>query len=314
MNSLVRRTINYLNHRVIHPLDVRFIRNANLHKDLKPIFIIGAPRSGSTLLSQILISAFDLGYFSNLHAFFFGSPGIPQNVLGTFLRYRDTNFNSHYGDVTGLLSPSECGEYWYRFFQRNPQYVRLEDTEPVKMDRFQQSLARFLGTCGKPVLFKNMLVALRLGPVIKYFPDSLFIIIKRNEFDNAQSLLEARLKINGNIETWWSMEPPGIDEIRRMDPPQQVVEQIRGIHNTIETDLHNNNVGKDQILYVNYEDFCSDIHNTLRRFESFCYSNSLLLKRSNNVPSSFSTKKHPSLPIDLLNRLKDIIDNEQRYC
>lgn len=308
MNSVVRRTVNYINHKILHPLDVRFRTDNN--RNLKPIFIIGAPRSGSTLLSQVLISAFDLGYFSNLHAYFFGAPDIPQKLLGRVIRYKGERFESRYGDTNGLFSPSECGEYWYRFFRRSPQYVHLEDVDPKKMEQLQQSLARFSKNCGRPVLFKNLLVALRIGPVVKSFPNSLFIIIKRNLFENAQSLLEARIKIHGSSETWLSMEPPDIDSLKRLPPAQQVVAQIQKIHSTIETDLEASDVSKDRIFYVEYENFCFDIHKTLRDFELFCHKNDVTLNRLTNVPSSFVAKRHPTLPADILNKLKDIVDNE----
>ena len=311
MHNIVRRTINYVNHKFLHPLDVRFGSNGD--NEIKPIFIIGAPRSGSTLLSQVLISAFDLGYFSNLHAYFFGAPDIPQKLLGKRLRYEGKNFDSRFGDINGLLSPSECGEYWYRFFRRSPQYVRMEDADPEKMDQFRRSITRFTENCKRPVLFKNMLVALRLRPVIKCIPGALFIIIRRNLFENAQSLLEARIKIYGNANTWWSMEPPGIDTLKKLPPPQQVLAQIQEIHSTIESDLRASGIQEDRVMFVDYEDFCSDTHDTLHKFESFCKYNGLSLNRTANVPKSFIAKKIPSLPDDVLARLQEIVDREQRY-
>ena len=46
------------------------IHSGSTHKALEkpPIFIIGPPRSGSTLLYQVLTSYFDLSYFKNLHS------------------------------------------------------------------------------------------------------------------------------------------------------------------------------------------------------------------------------------------------------
>jgi len=41
---------------------------------LPPIFIVGAPRSGTTLLTQVLISSFELGYIDNISSKFWTNP------------------------------------------------------------------------------------------------------------------------------------------------------------------------------------------------------------------------------------------------
>ena len=38
-----------------------------------PVFILGAPRSGSTLLYQVLTEAFDFAYLTNLQGFLAGA-------------------------------------------------------------------------------------------------------------------------------------------------------------------------------------------------------------------------------------------------
>ena len=43
-------------------------------KTYAPINIVGVPRSGTTLISQLLVSRFDLGFVSNLMARFYRVP------------------------------------------------------------------------------------------------------------------------------------------------------------------------------------------------------------------------------------------------
>ena len=51
--------------------------------DYPPIFIIGAPRSGSTLLLQAIIEVFDLGYISNCHCNWYGAPALAGSSFTT---------------------------------------------------------------------------------------------------------------------------------------------------------------------------------------------------------------------------------------
>jgi len=78
-------------------------------KKYPPVFIIGAPRCGSTLLYKVLTECFKFFYFSNLTARFYKTPicgSLLQNMLGVRARTGEYNFN--YGQVEGLGSPNGC--------------------------------------------------------------------------------------------------------------------------------------------------------------------------------------------------------------
>src|SRR5688572_20935868 len=84
-----------------------------------PVFIVGPPRSGSTLLYDALAESMQFSYFSNLTAEFYAVP-----VIGAYLsralpdRRQSRSHEISYGHVPGLKSPSECGKFWYRWFPR----------------------------------------------------------------------------------------------------------------------------------------------------------------------------------------------------
>lgn len=94
------------------------------HKDepgLPPVFIIGAPRSGTTLLYQVMAARFQVAYSTNFLAMFYKA-----SILGMALSQKlhggdssePNTFQSHHGSTAGHAGPYEAGEFWYRWFPR----------------------------------------------------------------------------------------------------------------------------------------------------------------------------------------------------
>ena len=71
-------------------------------------------------------------------------------------------FNSHLGNTKGKYAPSECAEYWYRFFPRNPQFVEPKDISKKKIKELRTSLHAFINQSAGPLLIKNLVSVLRL--------------------------------------------------------------------------------------------------------------------------------------------------------
>ena len=80
VSALIYRTLNQIN-RGLHTWERMTLLDTEEKLEYPPIFIIGAPRSGSTLLYQVLTDYFEVGYISNLHAHFFGSPACLERLL-----------------------------------------------------------------------------------------------------------------------------------------------------------------------------------------------------------------------------------------
>ena len=82
------------------------------------ILLISGPRTGSTLITQVLVSRLNLGYPSNLMARFFEAP-----CIGAFLQERLIGdrihqlraYKSVHGVTTLVEEPLEFGYFWSRF-------------------------------------------------------------------------------------------------------------------------------------------------------------------------------------------------------
>ena len=250
-----------------------------------PVFIVGAPRSGSTLLFQLMVSRFDVGYLSNRDCRLYGAPSLMRRLLGA--PRPPGAFVSEHGRSPGPEAPSECGEFWYRFFRRSPQYVTLAEARPQQLRALRAAVRAFGDAAERPLVYKNLLCSLRIGPIAAALPEALFLVIRRDLVANAQSLLQARRRIRGDDAAWWSAEPPEIDRLRRLPPHEQVVEQVRGIEAQIDRDREA--VGADRFHEVRYEALCGDVAGTLSAIASFARDRGLPLPIRGPVPERFQT-------------------------
>lgn len=281
----------------------RFEKNPEGPLPRTPVFIIGPPRSGSTLLYQCIIEYFDVGYFSNLHHTFYTNPAFVERWIRPFLKREPGKFTSRHGKTEGWLSPSEGGRYWYRFFRKDPQYVSRGEENPREMLAMKKSLRALIGAAGKPMVFKNMPMALRLGPLSKNIPEALYIVASRNEADNALSLLKVRKERHGDYKTWWSMEPPGFLSLKEQPPHVQVVEQIRLIDAVIKKDVKA--IGEDRFFHVSYENFIKNPLSILKDMDVFFRKHNLILGLRNVQFPEFSESQSVIDDVGLCERVLD---------
>lgn len=297
-NNYVSTTFRLINRYVLGKVETWMAPNAELPLRYPPIFFLGAPRSGSTLAVQVITDVLDVGYISNRHCRWFGAPALAERLFHPTNSRPCSDFQSKHGATNGSYAPAECGEWWYRFFRRNPPYVALEDVCPDRMRQFRQSVAALTNAFDRPILFKNLYASLRIQAIAHYLPESLFIITHRNEIDNGHSLLEARQTVFGNYDDWWSMEPPDTESLKKLPAHQQVIEQIRNIRTAIEHDLELAKVPESQRFHLSYEDFCANPVLTIEALHGFLEANGCKVARRSAPPAGF--KRRDTIKIDKL--------------
>ncbi|MFP3982443.1 MAG: sulfotransferase [Desulfurivibrionaceae bacterium] len=266
------------------------------------VYVIGPPRSGSTLVMQTLTDAFDFGYISNGHCRWFGAPALAERWFRPLKNKQPSDYESQHGRTKQDSDPAECGAWWYRFFRRKPAYVTNHDVSERKMRAFRGSLARLQEAFGKPLIFKNLFASLRLEPMAHYVPEALYIVIERDWVDNAQSILKSRKDALGTYDRWWSVPPPNVDELEKLPPVQQVVGQIESIHRLIDEDIQRLGL-EDRTFRVCYEEFCADVHGTLERFQAFLASHGVELERRCEVPTEFEVRRSVRIPQKMYDEL-----------
>jgi len=273
-----------------------------------PIFIIGAPRSGSTLVYQAMLDYFDFGYLSNLHCLFHGTPAFVEYLTRPSRWRKKNHYNSEYGRIEGWGAPSECGEFWYRFFRRRPQFVPIDAVTNTNLRRLRGAVRNIGYRVKKPILFKNLNCALRLEPTITALPEAVFLVICRDELDNAHSILKGRKDIYGSYEEWLGLEPPSVEELKEFPSYKQVVLQIRHIHLLI--DKARDEFGVSKFHDVRFEEFCCDPRKSFQTIGDFLFSHEIPFTQGGEIPTSFQTKSKVSIDKKLYQKLKGYVNSD----
>lgn len=258
------------------------------HQAPATIWIVGPPRSGTTLLYQLLIERYYLGYLSTFAAKFYRAPVLATHLAKLLFSRKSIRdpYASEYGTTQHPLAPSEAGEFWYRWFPRGEDiYVPAGGLESASLVALRDEVAALAKIDGMPVIFKNTYNSMRLGPIIEAFPQACFLVCQRNPATTARSILKGRVARGGSKETWWSLPPKEIDEIRKHPYCEQVVEQVYYIYKQIEKDRAQ--FGQHRFLDVNYEDICNDAHSVLARIETFLGHHGIHPAKRGEVPAQF---------------------------
>ncbi|MBO6536442.1 MAG: sulfotransferase [Balneolaceae bacterium] len=270
-----------------------------------PVFIIGAPRSGSTLIYQAVVAEFGFSYLSNRHCTWFGAPWLIEQYTDALSNYRNSlSFDSKFGGTKGWYSPSECGNYWYRFFQKHPQFVSKKSFSEKAAKALQQSVSVLSKSANKPILFKNLMNVLRLEPLLDVFPNALFIVIERSPIDIAHSILEARFKLYQDYNEWFSVEVPNIQALKNEPPEVQVVEQIRSIYQLIQRQASTH---PSQFMTLNYEQFCATPNKVIEKLQEFFEKHDLNTDQISLLPDSFSLRREVRIEKSLYQSLQNYL-------
>lgn len=201
-----------------------------------PIFIVGAPRTGSTILYQLISNCFDVLYFNNLMMWFVHIP-----VVGMMLNqklYRDKSHNSFqscFGQTFGLNSPAECGTFFYRWIPLPSETDFLDplDISDECCKELRNVISALVHRYRRPILFKHMGIGQKLKVIARLFPEAIIIICRRNPVFTAQSIIEVRERISGNRTTWWSIRPKQTNALLDEHYVDQVVKQVYYIEQQI---------------------------------------------------------------------------------
>jgi len=258
-----------LSPRILTPLETFLIKRYTTEEiKYPPTFIIGAPRTGSTISYEYISNYLDVTYISNFMCKFYKTLYLALVVSKVIFKDKEHNFfYSKQGRTQGLNSPSECGQFWYRWFPKDRHFVDFNELDSAQITQIQDVIKAVVNRNNKPIVFKNMNCGQRLRVIKDIFPNALFIYCRRDPLYTAQSIIETREKVYGSRTEWWSIMPKEYNELLKLDYPEQVVKQIYYIQKQIEEDL--SLFGKKQFIEIWYEDFCESPELTIENIKDF---------------------------------------------
>jgi hypothetical protein len=244
-------------------LENEYIKKFNLPQG--PVFfIVGVPRSGTTVLLQTIINHFDVGYVNNFIAKFWEAPVIGSILFKSMSASKPSiEYHSKGGFTSEIYGPHEFGYFWKRFFKYGQTHV-LDKQEHEKVDKItlNREISGLEYVSGAPIIFKNpAALSLQIDFLSKYIPNSYFIYIKRDPFFIAQSLYLKRLEQFNDPGIWYSVKPVQYPELIRETPVRQIAGQVFYTRQKIEEDLKQ--VPEKRVTYIDYAEFCENPEKTL---------------------------------------------------
>jgi len=225
-------------------------------RSCSPVFIIGAPRTGSTILYQALTNAYQFTYIDNVTCTWY------RNLrFGLWLSQKKygekphNNFEAEQGNTHkfGGHAPSECGHFWYRWLPKDRHFIDYGEVSQKMVTELREEVFGASGFLQKPLLFKNLNAGQRLRFIYKAFPDAKIIFVRRDPRFVIRSILNVRKKIAVPAGQWWSIMPRNVDSLLELPEGEMCAAQVYHLEYQIEKDLalfHAKNVQE-----IHYQDF-----------------------------------------------------------
>lgn len=218
------------------------------------ILIVGLPRSGTTVIYQALAAALDVTYFSNFSALFPRAPLTAATLFGATPRRRAARLDSFYGNTSGLRGANDGFHVWNRWLGAD-RYDIAHDLSAEAVADMRRFFGAWTSAFGKPFLNKNNRNSLGVDILARALPTSVFVVVERTPLFVAQSLLEARRRIQGADDIGWGLGAHE-DSVRTApDLFHSVARQVVTTRRALSD--HLSRIEADRVHHIGYEAFCA---------------------------------------------------------
>ena len=288
-------------------------------KQLPLGLIVGNPRSGSTIILQVLASSGCFAYPSNLISRFAFAPDFGARVQqllfdkrfdpdGTFSDLRSSCAISHSSDLgrsQGALSTNEFYHFFRRFFPGQlPRALDQRERDSIDLQRMLNELERTAAVFGKPLVSKGYMFQYHLAYFAGRMPNVIWIRSKRDPMFVMQSIYQARIK-RGGLDNWWSVMPQEYEDLIKEDPFTQIAGQVYYTEKALDQGF--SMLPKKNQFVVQYEDFCEDPRTHLESVKAHLEVTETPQEVTENqsVPNRLQNTNKIRIPQSELNKLED---------
>lgn len=246
----------------------------------RPIFFVGSPRSGTTLIYEAFARHADLGWLSNYSRMLPEWPSL--NLLRRLLDNRVVRLQGQKKQYAPLRLgnrflpyPEEAYRFWDTLARSDfskSYLLEASCSESARVD-VRRALHRTLAWQGKPRLTTKFTGPLRIEYLTSLFPDAQFVHIIRDGRGVVRSLMEVAFwrKKGGMDAPFWNpgfpAESQAAWESAHRDPAVLAALQWRDIINLGREESAQ--LSNTQYLEVKYEDYLENPHDNLSKLYQF---------------------------------------------
>jgi len=247
------------------------------------LFVVGTPRSGTTLLAQVLSHCLNVSYIDHVAARFWLAPltgiRLSQALFGSESR---TDFCSDHASTFQLSDIHAFGYFWRH-------WLKIDGPLPVKKDvdwpRLQSVLYCMQQAFKSGICFKNLFSIPYMKEFVAQLPTALYVHINRDPLDTMVSILDSRRLFYGRDDRWWSIAPPEYEWLRHEPPMIQIAGQVYYLQKLLQQQTKA--IGS-RVVNVSLEELCENPLSVLGKVIEGCGRK---MKIAKMPPESFKLRQ-----------------------
>jgi hypothetical protein len=228
----------------------------------KPVFVLGSPRSGTTLLYETLCNHKDLAYVtfnvlrSRVHKL---PPPMAKTLFKVYSLLRRDPVS---------LAPHEANNFWIKHFG-SYRYLTEGDYIPEMSDYYKRNILTVQEMGKRPrFINKNMQNCVRVRLLHKIFPDAKFIHIIRDGRAVAFSILKKREK--EGISTVFLDNLERVLDGKYRSDRSPLFNYGLGWAELVKRAREASDFGTDRYYEIRYENLVANTHQEVKKIAEFC--------------------------------------------
>jgi hypothetical protein len=259
-------------------------RYATLH-------VIGVPRAGTTLATQLVAAHLDVGYINKLIAAFWKAPTAGIRLSRKLLPdSRPHAFASTFGLTRDVQEPHEFGYFW-RWLLRYEDLSDLGDehAETIDWHRVRRVLINMTWAFQRPIVFKSFWLGMHIRRIQSLLPKTCFLRVRRDPLETALSLLRMREEVLRSADAWASMKPKEYSWLRRESIPVQLAGQVLFLERMLDGQVAS--VGGRNVVESSYERLCEDPNRVIEEVGELLRRNESGVSRVSVATGAFKVRR-----------------------